>query len=591
MNIQEMDILKILAHTPYTTQRNLSDLSGHSLGIVNRSLKALERDGLIDDSFALTKRAAALQEDSTPRRAVILAAGYGMRMVPINTEVPKAFLEVRGELLIERQIRFLLEAGITDITVVVGFMKEAFDYLVDTYGVTLIVNPEYSEKNNLHSLFLARKKLENAYILPSDLWCRDNPFSQTEFYSWYSVTEKPCPGSLFRINRNRELVQVSDHETGCRAIGISYLTKDDAGKVCSALESLDANPYYKDAFWEETLFHKDRLILPARILNDSDVIEINTYEQLREFDQNSGHLKSDAIKVIEEALGVSGEDIKNISVIKKGMTNRSFLFSCKGVRYIMRIPGEGTDQLINRREEACVYQLIKDKALCDDVIYISPETGYKITRYIENPRVCDPASESDVKKCMKRLKAFHAMKLKVDHTFDIFEKIDFYESLWQGQPSVYRDYKETKAHVLALKDFIDSLETEKVLTHMDAVADNFLIARDAFGNADIRLIDWEYASLQDPHVDIAMFAIYAMYDKEDVDRLIDIYFENACDPLTRAKIYAYIAACGLLWSNWCEYKYHLGIEFGAYSLKQYRFAKDYYTYTLDILSDREVHHV
>lgn len=82
--------------------------------------------------------------------------------------------------------------------------------------------------------------------------------------------------------------------------------------------------------------------------------------------------------------------------------------------------------------------------------------------------------------------------------------------------------------------------------------------------------------MQDPHVDLAMFCIYAMYDKTGVDRLIDIYFTGDCDHSVRIKIYCYIAACGLLWSNWCEYKRNLGVDFGEYSLRQYRFAKDYY---------------
>lgn len=81
--------------------------------------------------------------------------------------------------------------------------------------------------------------------------------------------------------------------------------------------------------------------------------------------------------------------------------------------------------------------------------------------------------------------------------------------------------------------------------------------------------------MQDPHVDIAMFCIYALYDRAGVDRLIDLYFEGACPRPTRIKIYCYIAACGLLWSNWCEYKRSLGVEFGEYSLRQYRYAKEY----------------
>lgn len=77
------------------------------------------------------------------------------------------------------------------------------------------------------------------------------------------------------------------------------------------------------------------------------MVEINTYEQLRELDEDSNQLKSDAIGVISEALGVGAGQIGEITVLKKGMTNRSFLFSCNE-KYIMRIPGEGTDKPVNR---------------------------------------------------------------------------------------------------------------------------------------------------------------------------------------------------------------------------------------------------
>jgi len=72
-----------------------------------------------------------------------------------------------------------------------------------------------------------------------------------------------------------------------------------------------------------------------------------------------------------------------------------------------------------------------------------------------------------------------------------------------------------------------------------------------------------------------MFCIYALYDRQQTDELIDIYFQGRPDRETLVKIYMYIAVCGLLWSNWCEYKRMLGVEFGAYSLAQYRYAKDY----------------
>ena len=115
----------------------------------------------------------------------------------------------------------------------------------------------------------------------------------------------------------------------------------------------------------------------------------------------------------------------------------------------------------------------------------------------------------------------------------------------------------------------------KLKKGIDAVPDNFLFVEKE-GREEIRLIDWEYAGMQDPHVDVAMFCIYSLYNKRQVDRLIAAYFKEGCDDATRIKIYCYIAACGLLWSNWCEYKRNLGVEFGEYSLRQYRYAKDYY---------------
>ena len=85
----------------------------------------------------------------------------------------------------------------------------------------------------------------------------------------------------------------------------------------------------------------------------------------------------------------------------------------------------------------------------------------------------------------------------------------------------------------------------------------------------------EYSGTQDPHLDIAMFIVYAMYDRAQADRLIDLYFTEGCDEAVRLKIYCYIAVSGLLWSNWCEFKHHCGIDFGEYALRQYDYAKEY----------------
>ena len=613
MNTYELEILEKLYFETFINQRILASSTGLSVGVVNRSLKQLAADGLIDKHGQLTEKGRQEIRQRAPRNAVILAAGFGMRMVPINLSTPKALIEVGGEPLIERTIRQLHEQGIRNITVVAGFMKESFEYLMDEYGVDLVINPDYASKNNLHSLALVADRISNTYIIPCDIWCARNPYSATEPYSWYMVSELVDEDSTVRVNRKRELVTISDKEAGNSMIGISYLTEPEAGIVRENLRRMDADEAFDEDFWEKALYartasathsheskngFKDRMILQAKVVSSSDFVEIDTYEQLRDLDSDSNHLKTDSIKAICSALNCKENEVTDISVLKKGMTNRSFLFSAKGAKYIMRIPGEGTDQLINRRQEADVYRAISGLGLCDDPVYINPENGYKITAFLDNVRTCDPDNLDDLRRCMDKLREFHSMHLTVDHTFDIFGQIDFYESLWDGNPSIYRDYRKTKENLLALRPYVESLPKDWCLTHIDAVPDNFLFYRpagaagaaaaasEAASTAQdldqaqagelLQLTDWEYAGMQDPHVDIAMFCIYSLYNRQQCDRLIDLYFDGKCEPVTRIKIYIYIAMCGLLWSNWCEYKRKLGVEFGEYSLRQYRYAKDFY---------------
>ncbi len=574
MNTIEKDVLLHLTKTPFTNQRILSEQTSYSLGKVNQSLRSLQEQGYLSAEMSLTAKSVELLESHRPQRAIILAAGYGMRMIPINMETPKGLLQVNEEPLIERIIRQLHEVKVQDITVVSGFMKESYEYLIDEYHVDLLINMEYSQKNNLHSLNLARSKIENTYIIPCDIWCGENPFHRNELYSWYMISELMDDESNVRVNRKQELVRTD--KGGNQMIGISYITGETADALKQRLTEMDSDRSYQHCFWEEALFEKDKMLASARLVNSRMAYEINTYEQLRELDESSRQLHSRVIQLMAENLQVSENEIEDITVLKKGMTNRSFLFTCRGSKYIMRIPGEGTDHLINRRQEYAVYQAVGKLGLSDDIFYMNPENGYKITAYLENTRTCDPESIEDVRLCMKRLRDFHGKALQVEHTFDIFGKMEFYESLWNGIPSCYRDYKETKSKVYELKKYIDEQPKTYVLTHIDAVPDNFLFVEDEQGDTEIRLIDWEYAGMQDPHVDIAMFAIYAMYDREKVEMLIDAYFPEGCSFEVRLKIYCYIAACGLLWSNWCEYKRQLGVEFGEYSIRQYRYAKEYY---------------
>ncbi|MCL1995670.1 MAG: choline kinase family protein [Defluviitaleaceae bacterium] len=275
-------------------------------------------------------------------------------------------------------------------------------------------------------------------------------------------------------------------------------------------------------------------------------------------------------KISSKVFGCNPSEIMHICPIKKGMTNHSYTFVYANKKYILRIPGEGTHKLINRQKECDVYQKIAPLNLSDHVVYIDPVSGYKITEFWDNARVCNPTNPADVTACMIKLQKFHATQLVVDHSFCPFEKIEFYESL-RNTDSRYADYAQTKARVLSLNQKLAQYPKQFGLTHIDAVPDNFIFLE----NNDVRIIDWEYSAMQDQHLDIAMFAVYSMYNRKQIEQLLLAYFTQGCPASVRTKIYSYIAVCGLLWSNWCEYKEQLGICFGEYATAQYNFAKKY----------------
>ena len=576
MNIKEIEVLKKIKSG--VSQRELAEQLSVSLGKVNQIISNLKQEEFIDENNNITLKTKNYFKNHHPQNAVILAAGYGMRMVPINTEEPKGLLEVKGETLIERLIKQLHEVGVQDIKVVVGFMKEHYEFLIDKYNVKLVVNSHYKDWNNIYSLFLVKDEISDTYVLPCDVWFEKNPFSTIEDESWYLFGEEQVPGSNWQV-KNNEKVRFNSSK-GNKMIGLAYLNEMQGKNISKLLEKSIEEKQYA-SFWEDVLEDKKTFLLKGKLVSDNNHAEINSYEQLLDLDSGSTHLKNDAIEIIENILKVNKKDIHNIHTLKKGMTNRSFIFTVNNKRYIMRIPGEGTDKLIDRREEYDVYQRVKKEPYTETILYLNPDNGYKISEFLENTRNSDSNNVQDVKESMNVLRKFHSQNYQVDHTFDIWKQIDFYESL-RKTASAYRDYEEIKDRVLKLKPFIDDNVTKWSLCHIDANYDNFLIDQ----NNNVFLIDWEYAGMQDPDLDIAMYAIYAGYTKEKIDQLINIYYENKVSENIRYKIYAYVAVGGLLWSNWCEYKQSLGLDFGEYSLAQYRYAKEYSKLVLNYLEKK-----
>lgn len=566
-------VLAIIQHDGYLDKERIRQRSGLPIEYLEDSLRTLRAEGYLSPEGTTTEKTAALVEANRPRRAVILAAGAGVRMLPELT--PKGLLTLNDEPLIERCIHQLHDVGVFDITAVVGYRWEAFEYLADKFGVRLIINEDYASHDSLRSLAKAAEEvsLENCYIVPSDLWFSRNPFSETEYFSWYAVSGIVDDDSYVRLNRNMELRRIDAHQSGNAMLGLGYLLPGDADVVTRRLRHLDAQRRHARSDWEEALFQEGKMLPYAKVMVGQPYFIIKTYEQLGDLADETEQRRSSMLSYIAQAIHLEDKGrIRDMHMLKKGMTNKLMRFSCDGENYLLRIPGEGSNKLTNRREEAVVYSALAGKGISDEIVHISGEIGFKITRFWEGSRGCDKTSETDVAACMALLGKFHAMGLSVPHDFNIFEKLAYYESL-RGEKSTYHNYEEVRAQVVALKDILDALPGERTLCHIDSVPDNFL-----FTPQGLYLIDWEYAGMCDPWIDVAMFCISAAYDKEGIDRTMALYAGREPTLAEKAKVYCYVAAGGLLWSQWSEYKQQFGVNYSEYAVRQYRYARHFPAY-------------
>lgn len=180
-------------------------------------------------------------------------------------------------------------------------------------------------------------------------------------YSWYLVQGRKVKESNICLSSRGQLSFVKDQEAGNALVGIAYLNAEAAEVVKMRLEQMAKNRNCDHCFWEETLKNGNKFLVYGKEDKEQSARKINTYEDLRELDSSAKHLKSDIVNLIAQVFCTETEEIKDIEVLKKGMTNRSFQFVYRNKKYIMRIPGEGTDCLIDRRQEYEVYSAIKKK--------------------------------------------------------------------------------------------------------------------------------------------------------------------------------------------------------------------------------------
>lgn len=220
--------------------------------------------------------------------AVILAAGFSSRFAPLSLHTPKALLRVKGEILIERQIRQLQEAGIHDIYVVTGYLGEQFDYLKEKAGVSLIENREYQTRNNHSSIWAAREVLANTYICSSDNYFTENLFTAAADQPYYSALYASGPTEEYCLTTDS-----SGRITGVTIGGadswymLGHVLFDRAfsSSFLHILEQEYDRPETLNRMWENIYMeHLDELTLYIKKYRDNVIREFDTVQELAAFD-------------------------------------------------------------------------------------------------------------------------------------------------------------------------------------------------------------------------------------------------------------------------------------------------------------------
>ena len=252
--------------------------------------------------------------------AIIMAAGTASRFAPLSYEKPKALIEVRGEVLIERQIRQLREAGIEKVVVVTGYKAEQFEYLKDKYGVVLINNPYYLTRNNNSSIYAAREYIKNSYICSSDNYFITNPFESDVDESYYSAVYMEGDTGEWCISEDDGWIK--DVKVGGQdswvMLGHVFWSEPFSRSFLHILEDEYEWPETADKLWETIYIeHINELPMKIRKYPADFIFEFDTLDELREFDTSYiTNTRSEILKKVAGELGVEEKEIRSVKAFK-----------------------------------------------------------------------------------------------------------------------------------------------------------------------------------------------------------------------------------------------------------------------------------
>lgn len=294
LNRKEFDILTLLAtkHNGSYTQREISNECHFSLGTTNSIMKSLLEKGLIGDKNIVTPKGMKTLEPYRVKRAIFIAAGFGSRLVPLTINSPKPLIRVNGVRMIDTLLDAVYTAGIEEVIIVRGYLREQFDQLLYKYpNIKFIDNLEYNEANNISSAMKVRHLLQNAYVMEADL-VLSNPKLITKYQytsNYLGVKTDMTDDWCFETNRNRIITKLAiGGENVYHMFGISYWNEKDGKQLKEDIKATYDLPGGKERYWDQVAleYFKKNYQVEVRECSFDDIMEIDTYSDLKKVDHH-----------------------------------------------------------------------------------------------------------------------------------------------------------------------------------------------------------------------------------------------------------------------------------------------------------------
>ena len=545
----------------------------------------LERKGMLG-AGGVTAEGRKEMEPCRVHNAIILAAGGAAKNSKSFYSLPKGLYVKNGEPLIERQIRQLQEAGITDITVVLGYRQELYLYLEKKFGVRLSNTPAI-EKGNVVTLDAVKDRLSRTYICSCDNYFVENPFSLYEYDSFHATVYKAdCTREIqVRTNRSGRIVSsFTAKGAGECLYGHAFCDEKFSHRLVEYMND-ELDVFRVDMmFWEElAMRHIEDLDwyvrrYPTDFLYEFDSIsETQSVETL--FINDVSNKMTDRIcRVLRCAPG----DIHDVVILDKGMTNINLSFIVGGQKYMFRYPGESSWELTSKRREVVAQNLATELGLDRSTLYID-ETGCKISKFRENLVDLSQIWWTDASlpcRCARMMRQLHEGTGRIDPAGMEYDSISEGDRLMKlggaRKGDLSATFGDIREKAVWLREQYRKDGWADVLCHHDWKYDNILTDGDFFD-----VIDWEYGCLDDPGADLLRLLMGRDFDSEIFDAILDAYFGHRTTEAEKMHVVAAFVPMCYYWLGWLMYQESLGNNGFYWTILYYQTAYRAIEYTWD----------